>query len=61
MYCRLEKLPKSILIIKNSFKEYFTARCALCELLISVITHCVILFKMIVLNLKKNKNKQISA
>lgn len=33
MYCRLENLPKSILSIKNSFKEYFTAHCAVMTML----------------------------
>lgn len=28
MYCRLENLPESILLIKNSFKEYLTTHCA---------------------------------
>lgn len=33
MYCRLENLPESILLIKNSFKEYITTHCAVLKML----------------------------
>lgn len=33
MYCILENLPESILLIKKSFKEYFTTHCAVLTML----------------------------